>query len=182
MHSSLLIKELQAAGKELKDDNVTIVRCSEKNQLLCHSEPHWSQTKIWCNTWWWKKVQKYHSQSKCKVLNTIIGEFKPGYVYGTVEIHKANDTLRHIHSKIPTPIDKTAKQIITLMKPFLPATYQIISTDDFLQLLQTTQTAGLLASLDVEQIFTNVPVDSIITCVCAYNHPNLQPHRSTERL
>ena len=37
-------------------------------------------------------------------LPKIIGDYKPGYLYGTVKIHKPNHPLRPIISQIPTPI------------------------------------------------------------------------------
>ena len=37
-------------------------------------------------------------------LRKIIGYFKPGYLYGTVKIHKSNPSQRPIISQVPTPI------------------------------------------------------------------------------
>ena len=51
------------------------------------------------------------------------------------------------------------------------------STTEFVDLLEGQSTAGDLYSLDVESLFTNVPVNRTINIICdkVYNHPNLPP-------
>ena len=53
-----------------------------------------------------------------------------------------------------------------MITPYLPAKYQLNSTDDFLQILRATTPHGILASLDVESLFTNVPVMETIDIIC----------------
>ena len=55
--------------------------------------------------------------------------------------------------------------------------YQINSTDEFLDIVRTTNARGTLASLDVESLFTNVPLATTIEiiCDCMYNHVELPP-------
>ena len=69
---------------------------------------------------------------------------------------------------------KTLNQIVT---PYLPNKYSLKSTDDFLDLLNSIQCKGILASLDVESLFTNVPSDETIQIILenAYNHDNIPP-------
>ena len=40
------------------------------------------------------------------------------------------------------------------------------STDDFLAILRDTNPEGLIFSLDVESLFTNVPVTDTINIIC----------------
>lgn len=49
------------------------------------------------------------------------------------------------------------------------------STDELLSLLNITQPKGILASLDVESLFTNVAIDDTIEIVlkCVYQHRTL---------
>ena len=70
-----------------------------------------------------------------------------------------------------------AKQLNALISDYLPAKYQLNSTDDFLHILRALNPTGVLASLDVESLFTNVPVrDTInIICDCIYRNQNLPP-------
>ena len=71
-----------------------------------------------------------------------------------------------IISQIPTPIYeliKTIKQFITL---YLPSKYNIKSTNELIQVLHTIKpNNGILASLNVENLFTNVPVNETIDSI-----------------
>ena len=51
------------------------------------------------------------------------------------------------------------------------------STSDFIDLLQSKNNQGIIASLDVESLFTNVPIDDTIDIIIqhVYHHPTLQP-------
>ena len=48
-------------------------------------------------------IKSINRECKKRVLDPLIGEFSPGYLYGTVKNHKANNPLRPIISQIPTP-------------------------------------------------------------------------------
>ena len=112
-----------------------------------------------------------------KVLSPITGEFSPGYLYGTVKTHKQGNPLRPIISQVPAPTYNVAKQLNNIISPYLPAKYQLSSTDDFLQIIKVIEPHGILASLDVESLFTNVPVATTIDIICTnvYNHPSIPP-------
>ena len=70
---------------------------------------------------------------------------------------------------------KLAKKLNNLIKPYIPSDYSLISTDDFIDLLRSTRPDGLIASLDVESLFTNVPVETTIEIILknVYEHPTL---------
>ena len=119
-------------------------------------------------------------------MKPIIGEYRPGYIYGTVKTHKNGNPLRPIISQIETPVYSTSKTLNQIISPYLPAKYQLNSTDDFLQLLRATNPSGTLASLDVESLFTNVPVMETIDIICqnVYRNPEIAPpsiHETTLR-
>ena len=99
-------------------------------------------------------------------MQPIVGEFKPGYIYGTVKLHKEGNPLRPIVSQIPTPTYETAKQLNSLISEYIPAKYQLNSTDEFLHILRALNPAGVLTSLDVESLFTNVPIRETIDIIC----------------
>ena len=73
-----------------------------------------------------------------------------------------------------------AKHLNSIITPYIPAKYIINSTDDFLQILRVLQPHGIIASLDVESLFTNVPVLDTIEIICdaIYNNNSnpLLPH------
>jgi hypothetical protein len=75
-----------------------------------------------------------------------------------------DDGLHHhkYSSQVTTPTYNVAKQLNNIIAEYLPAQYVIKSTDEFLQILRTTTPTGLMASLDVESLFTNVPVEDTI--------------------
>ena len=53
----------------------------------------------------------------------------------------------------------------------------IKDTDEFLEIIRGTNPNGLIASLDVESLFTNVPIEPTIEIICdsVYEHPSLPP-------
>ena len=85
-----------------------------------------------------------------------------GYCYGTVKTHKPGNKLRPIISQIPAPTYKVAKKLCEILTPYIPATYSLNSGTDFLDILKANKVEGNIASLDVESLFTNVPVDCTI--------------------
>ena len=104
-----------------------------------------------------------------------MGEFSPEYLYGTVKTHKANNPLRPIISQVTTPTYHTAKQLNNIITPYLPAKYQVNSTDDFISILHTIRPSGIIASFDVDSLFTNVTVTETIDIICHnfYQHQTL---------
>lgn len=66
------------------------------------------------------------------------------------------------------PTYAIAKELNSIISKYLPAKYLLKSTDEFLDVLRSTQPNGLLASLDVESLFTNVPVEDTINIICDY--------------
>ena len=61
-----------------------------------------------------------------------------------------------------------AKQLNSIISQYIPSKYPINSTDDFLQIINLTNPTGFIASLDVESLFTNVPVHTTIEIICNY--------------
>ena len=128
-------------------------------------------------------VKSINRECKKRVLEPLIGEFFPGYLYGTVKNHKANNPLRPIISQIPTPTHSVAKQINKIITPYHPTKYMLSSTDDFLAILRDTNPEGLICSLDVESLFTNVLVTDTINIICdyCYRTPDTSPPSSMRR-
>ena len=93
-------------------------------------------------------------------------------MYGNVKNHKPNNPLCPIISQVTTPTYHLAKQLNKIITPYLPAEYMLKSTDEFIDILQTTKPDGLIASLDVESLFTNVPVERTIDIICKNVYEN----------
>ncbi|XP_063876914.1 uncharacterized protein LOC135109465 [Scylla paramamosain] len=88
-----------------------------------------------------------------------------GYCYGTIKAHKPGNKLRPIISQIPTPTYNITKKLCKIFTPYVPATYSLSSAIDFLDILKNSKTKRTIASLDVESLFTNVPVDRTINYI-----------------
>ena len=58
---------------------------------------------------------------------------KPGKLYGLAKVHKDNTPLRPVVSMVGTPEYKLAKYLDNLIKPHIPDTYLLKSTDDFIE-------------------------------------------------
>ena len=82
-----------------------------------------------------------------------------------MKTHKAGNPLRPIISQIPTPTYRLAKKLNQLLTPFVPAEFSLRSPTQFIDILENKSSNGLIASLDVESLFTNVPVDETIELI-----------------
>ena len=146
---------------------------SDKTKFECVREDNTAAHKA--------KVNRLIASTNAKVggvhFETIVGEYKTGYAYGNVKIHKQGNPLRPIISQCPTPTYKLAKDLNKLIAPYIPAKYALKSTDEFTDILRCNTPKGTLASLDVESLFTNVPVKDTIDIIqeFVYNHPELPP-------
>ena len=118
-----------------------------------------------------------NKHTKTLKLSKITGEYKPGYFYGTIKTHKPSLPLRPIISQIPLPTYSLAKTLNELLTPYVPLNYSLRSSAEFVDLLKTSKRKGLLASLDVTNLFTNVPVERTIKILIdyAYDNPALAP-------
>ena len=190
----IMTNALKNAAKELRNDPNIVVRKADKANIyvildkneykqkldsILRDESKFtkikknptSSIKVKAN----KLIARANFRKKEKVLKPIIGEFKPGYLYGNVKTHKNGNPLRPIISQIPTATYDLAKQLNNIITPYLPNKFMLNSTDEFLNILQTTNPDGMIASLDVESLFTNVPIKETIEIICnaCYNHETL---------
>ena len=110
-------------------------------------------------------------------IPSIVGTYSPGYMYGNVKTHKTNNPLRPIISQVTTPTYKVAKRINEIITPYIPSKYSLKSTDEFIDIIHSISPEGTLASLDVESLFTNVPVEDTIEIICnnVYSHETIAP-------
>ena len=90
-----------------------------------------------------------------------------------------------IISQIPTPIYKVTKTIKQLISLYLPSKYNIKSTHELIQVLHTIKpNNGIIASLDVENLFTNFPVNETVDIIIdnIYNNPSFPPFKSNPNI
>ncbi|XP_076058662.1 uncharacterized protein LOC143035683 [Oratosquilla oratoria] len=91
-------------------------------------------------------------------FNKLTGDYRMGYCYGNIKTHKPGNKLRPIISKIPTPTYGIAKELCTIQTPYVPASYSLHSATDLLNILKTNNAIGTISSLDVESLFTSIPI------------------------
>ena len=184
--SKLITKELKEAARQLKEDERIIIRRADKSPIfiILDREEYVSKLNaILADTSKFQKLKEDPTKKlKAKVnrviksanalsggvhFQTIVGEFAPGYAYGTVKTHKNDNPLRPIISQVSTATYKLAKRLNQLLKPYIPGKYLINSVDEFLDILRAKKPEGILASIDVESLFTNVPIKETIEIILA---------------
>ncbi|XP_076042098.1 uncharacterized protein LOC143025998 [Oratosquilla oratoria] len=173
--SHLLPPHLRDAAKQLRENENIIVRKADKSScfvildkdiyLQKCSDLLKGRTKF-------KRISRNLVDNLKKKLNKliyvvnaetgpkfakVIGDFQPGYFYGNVEIHKEGNPLRPIISQIPTPSYHVAKRLHDIISPYIPRTYSLRSTEEFVDILRVNKTDGILASLDAQNLFTEIP-------------------------
>ena len=115
-------------------------------------------------------------------FSKLIGNYNAGYIYANPKTHKnqTNPPYRPIISQIGTPTYEIAKNINRIIAPYLDKQYMVESSYDLINILKTINTNYKLASIDVENLFTNVPVhqttDIIINRV--FHHPSMPPPKN----
>ncbi|XP_076029100.1 uncharacterized protein LOC143017947 [Oratosquilla oratoria] len=86
--------------------------------------------------------------------------------------------------KVTTPTYRLAKQINSIITPYIPKKYSLRSIDEFLDILHSTKPQGIMASLDVQSLFTHVPILPTINTIMdnVYHHPQLPPPKIPENI
>ncbi|MPC56773.1 hypothetical protein E2C01_050740 [Portunus trituberculatus] len=81
--------------------------------------------------------------------------------------HKTNNPLHSIIYQVPTPTYAIAKKLNQLLTLYISNKYCLNSATDYLEILRdaSTEENSIIASLDVESLFTKVPVDKIINFI-----------------
>ena len=189
--SKLLTPRLIAAAKDLKQDDSIVIRKADKTSIyvildrkdyddkindIISDETKFQKIRADPTDNLKKKANKLIAAANAEVegvhFREIIGEYKPGYLYGNVKIHKDGNPLRPIISQVPTPTYEVAKQINKLVTPYIPTTNTLKSSADFITVLRCNEPNGILASLDVQSLFTNVPVVETADIILHYVYEN----------
>ena len=94
------------------------------------------------------------------IANLILSGSSPGKLYGTVKVHQPNFPLRPVVKMVNAPEYALAKVLDNMIKPYLPQTPMLKSTDHFLDELKefNPNSQNTMASFDVVSLFTNVPL------------------------
>ena len=131
-----------------------------------------------------KLITTLNAAENSMKIPKIIGDYKPGYMYGTIKVHKDGNPLRSIISQVTTPTYKLAKHLNAILNQYVPNKYILKSTSDFIDILNIKRNQGIIASLDVERVFTNVPIMETINIIIknVYHHHTLPPPKIQEKI
>ncbi|XP_050691560.1 uncharacterized protein LOC126983104 [Eriocheir sinensis] len=184
--SRQLEKRQREAAKQLRSKEEIIIRRADKTAafvIMAKEEYLSKMDSILSDTSKFKKIRRNPTEdmkkkinATCRAINIatkstrfpkLTGEFSPGYAYGNVKTHKTGNPLRPIISQIPTATYTVAKKLNEILAPYTPMSHALTSTNDFLEILRTAPPADnhIIASLDVESLFTNVPVNRTIQII-----------------
>ena len=180
--SQILTKEMKEAAKELRERDDIIIRKGDKAAVYVVMDKEVYMEKmdtILGNPAKFQRLQKdpteqvkkrinnliQKANTSTKHFNQVIGDYGPGYSYGTVKTHKPGNPLRPIISQVTTPTYHVAKKLNSLLAPYVPTGRSISSATEFIDLLRTAPPCHDIASLDVESLFTNVPVEKTIDII-----------------
>ena len=91
---------------------------------------------------------------------------RPAIMYGLAKVHKvATDDLpsfRPILSAIGTPTYKLAKFLVPILEPLTTNEYTIKDSFTFAEELQSFDSKLVVASFDIESLFSNIPLKEAI--------------------
>ena len=112
-------------------------------------------------------------------MKVLEGNYQPSYLYSNAKIYKdqADPKLRPIISQLNSPTYQIAEDLNNIIIKYMLKKYKINSTDKFLDILKSTENKenGMLASLDVDSLSTNIPVEETVEIILqnVYNHDHL---------
>ena len=190
--STLLTSKMRETAKSLRTNNDIIIRRADKSNIfvILDTDTYKDRLDRIINDKTKFKIVSSNPTGELKkeanaliersngLFKEIIGDYYPGYLYGTVKTHKEDaSSLRPVISQVTTPIYNLSKDLDKLIKSYIPSKYIMKSRDEFLYLLRSNDYDGSPYSLDVESLFTNVPVKDTIDIILnnVYNNKEKNP-------
>ncbi|XP_066976779.1 uncharacterized protein [Macrobrachium rosenbergii] len=85
--------------------------------------------------------------------------------YGNVKTHKPGNPLHPIISQIPSLVYQLAKRLSAILTPYILGSHSLKSSAEFLKALRKVPPGGCIALMNVESLFTNVPVNKTIQMI-----------------
>jgi len=155
--------------KTLINDPTKFIKCNKKQSANVKTELNRISETFKKSNW-----NLYHKLRR-------IGEFNLGHLYGLPKVHKSqtDPPLRPIISMSGTVTHDISQFLNSIIRPFLNKTKMVLSSTEVLVELQSIHLSPSdhLVSLDVESLFTNVPVATTIDFIIdsVYSHSDLPP-------
>ena len=101
------------------------------------------------------------------VRQLLSSGFLPGKLYGQIKTHKPGNPARPVILIIGSPEYELEKFLDYLIKPYIPTTYMLRSSQEFAETLKNFQfkPTHKLVSFDVKSLFTNLPLEETIDII-----------------
>ncbi len=93
---------------------------------------------------------------------------KPGILYGLPKVHKTNLPFRPILSAVGTHSYDLSKYLLSILSPLLTSRFLLSDTFSFLDELHNSNLDSdnvVMASFDINSLFTNIPLDETIDII-----------------
>ena len=114
------------------------------------------------------KISEVISETVYKSLKPRGSKF--GILYGLCKVHKHLidncPPFRPIMSAIKTPTYNLAKFLVPLLEPITTNMYTVKNSFEFAKEIADQDPGLFMASLDVESLFTNIPLEETISVCC----------------
>ena len=136
--SSLLTPALRTAAKNLKSNDNIIIRRADKSAMyvILNKDEYFAKIDLILSDESKFRLIKRNPVDKLKQkankliealnaaqsdlkLSKIIGDFRPGYIYGNIKVHKEGNPMRPIISQIPTPTYSLGKVLNQIISPII---------------------------------------------------------------
>ena len=101
-------------------------------------------------------IRKYEKKYGKEVTTSLIPTGRvPGKLFGLIKVHKEDNPTRPVVSEINTPEYKLVKFLDSIIKPYVPTSYTVQLTDNFLAKLEDFDfnSNQVLVSYDVKSFF-----------------------------
>ena len=154
----------------------TLLNDATKFEKCKRPNPNSTKDKI-------NRIAKPLKESNASLYKKLFqtGTFSCGHLYGLPKLHKSttDPPLRPIISMVGTATHNVAKFLNSIIAEYLDSPYSIKSSPELLLKFQELRPSSIreFYSLDVESLFTNVPVQETIEIICnqVYNHETIAP-------
>ena len=104
------------------------------------------------------------SKEMCKFVKPV--ETRSGIMYGNCNVHKQQvhgcPPFRLILSALPTPTYNLAKFLVPILNPLTKNEYTVKDSFQFAEEIGEQDPTLTMGSLDVDSLFTNIPLDETI--------------------
>ncbi|XP_066946920.1 uncharacterized protein [Macrobrachium rosenbergii] len=110
-------------------------------------------------------IETVNATSHALLLPPITGDCDLGYIYGNVKTHKRGNPLHLIISQIPALTYQLAKRLNAILTPYIQGSHSLKSSAEFLEALRVVPPGGCICPMDVECLFTSVPINETIQMI-----------------